>query len=164
MLRTSLCALVAAALLLGCDPFGVAPDDREYNFDTSCRSQSEANACNDCCLSLGGDTSALRTGTCGCAQLVESTSVCDSATSFDECRRCCSGAGYDGVTDYTSGTGGRTCTCRRLEPIPSSSVPIDAGPRDGCTSSGQSCVCGNTGLPGMCGTGPDFSGLYCRCD
>jgi len=35
---------------------------------------------------------------------------------------------------------------------------------DGCSYSGQSCTCSNTGWSGTCNTGPHKPALYCQCD
>ena len=42
-------------------------------------------------------------------------------------------------------------------------APVEAN-HDGCLSSGQACVCSDTGKNGSCSTGSMKSGLYCRCD
>ncbi len=35
---------------------------------------------------------------------------------------------------------------------------------DGCIYQNKNCICGNTGLAGICNYGPHKSGFYCRCD
>lgn len=160
MLRVALAlAMTAALAVAGCtDPYGITPDE-DYNFETVCRTRS--TACGDCCTSLGAERASVLNGICGCAELVEDRMVCGSSGS-GECARCCQTNGFDN-SSFSGGSSGSSCSCTRLEPTPSSAMLMDAGPRDGCVSAGQACTCINTGSPGMCGTGPDFPGLYCRC-
>ncbi|MEZ4268059.1 MAG: hypothetical protein R3F39_16965 [Myxococcota bacterium] len=169
MIRTLGLAAAAFCLVMfsSCDLAeslgGLVPDKDNYDFSTSCKGNSSLEACSPCCDGLGFDTALVVTGDCGCAYVATDGDVCDSAngSDFKACVSCCETNKFDSLTRLTNGQ----CTCSRVQKTEpeATSTPND-GNHDGCTTSGQSCVCSNSGLSGSCDTGSAKSGLYCHCD
>lgn len=130
-------ALVAVG---GCDlGGGLVPSTAGYNFDTSCRGNSELEACDSCCEGIGGDRAFIDGDTCGCGVSVTDTAVCDTTTTFSECSGCCEEAGFGSSSRFSEGSAGRVCTCSKTEPV-GGGGGTDAGGTDSGTA--------DTGTPG----------------
>lgn len=158
-------SMFAASALGGCDVAGDLADlagpianTDNYVMNTTCKDTTPLEACDTCCEGLGFDLAIVATGDCGCASQNNDSERCkDSASSIDECSKCCE----SDPTNLASSRSGGVCTCRGISKTPN---PETTGNHDGCTTSGQTCTCSNTGSAGTCGTGTAKSGLYCQCD
>jgi hypothetical protein len=125
----ALTLFTALACALGCnlgEDLGV-PELDGYNYSTSCRSNSDLDACDSCCDGIGGDRALVNRGNCGCGVSDNSTDVCDGTASFAACNTCCQDSGYGSTSAFSSGSSGNICTCFRTAPLGGGTSPLPDG-------------------------------------
>lgn len=153
-------ALVAlVALGAGCDTAEQAgiPSKANYDFGTSCESESNLEACSACCTGLSFDTALEALGDCGCAYAYRDDQICQAHDGdFDACDACCRASDDASATQMANGE----CRCLGIQ---KTKPAADRQPNH-CVKSGDSCKCSRD-TTGTCGPSglDDDPALYCTC-